>query len=92
MLLESILFTFLTNSGTTYTKDAKPIFEKHCSQCHNANWPDKNWLDYETAKKNKDKIKDRAVLQKSMPPGNPTNMTDKERDILKQWIDEGAKK
>lgn len=91
MLLESILGITLSSSNPTFDKDVKPLFEKHCAQCHSANWPDKNWLDYETAKKNKDKIKLR-VQNLTMPPGNMTNMTKEERDIIIKWVDQGAKK
>lgn len=78
-------------SSVTYTKDAKPIFEKRCSSCHNANWSDKNWMDYQTAAQNKDKIKLRVENQ-TMPPGNTTGMTKEEREKLIRWVDGGAKK
>jgi uncharacterized membrane protein len=78
-------------TNLTYTTDIKPIFEKRCSQCHNANWADKNWMDYDTAYKNRDKIKLRVENQ-TMPPGNSTNMTKEERDKVIKWVKEGAKK
>jgi len=86
-----ILLGINLGGNLTYTKDAKPIIEKHCSQCHNANWADKNWMDYDTAFKNRDKIKLR-VGNESMPPGNPTEMTKEERKVLIDWVDQGAKK
>jgi uncharacterized membrane protein len=93
MLLELLLGCGLTatNADLTYTKDIRPIFEKRCANCHSSNWPDKNWMDYETAKKNKDRIKFR-VENKTMPPGNSTNMTEEERKKVIQWVKDGAKK
>lgn len=75
----------------TYTKDAKPIIEKRCAQCHNKNWPDKDWTNYETAFKNKDKIKLRVANQ-TMPPGNNTNITKEERQALIDWANDGGQK
>lgn len=88
-----IMFVLISTNvyALTYTKDIKPIFKDRCSQCHNETWPDKNWMDYETAKKHKDVIKKRMV-EKTMPPSNATGLTDKERDTIIKWVDEGAKK
>jgi uncharacterized membrane protein len=87
----AILFSISMNGELTYTKDAKPIFKKHCASCHSSSWPDKNWMDYDTAFKNKDKIKLR-VENKTMPPGNITDMTESERNTIIEWVNQGAKK
>lgn len=91
MFIEIIMSGIILGE-VTYTKDIKPIFEKHCASCHNSGWADKNWMDYDTAKKNSLKIKDRVFVVKDMPPGNLTEMTDKERETVAQWVDQGAKK
>lgn len=65
--------------------EIKPILQKHCAQCHNENWPTKNWLDESTVLVNKNNIILR-LKNKSMPPGNPTNMTDKERNDIIKWL------
>lgn len=78
-------------NSVSYTKDAKPIFEKRCSVCHGPNWPDKNWMDYDIAVKNKDKIKFR-LENLTMPPGNSTGMTKEERVKVIKWVETGAKK
>lgn len=92
MLIETLLgCTLALSTSPTYTKDIKPIFEKRCAQCHNSNWPAKNWLDYDTVKKHKDVIKLR-VENKTMPPGNNTQMTEEERKKVIQWVKDGAKK
>ena len=37
------------------------------------------------------RVKERAVVSKTMPFGNKTGMTDDERALLGAWIDQGAK-
>ena len=37
------------------------------------------------------RIHERAVVQRTMPPGNKTRITDAERAILARWIDAGAR-
>jgi uncharacterized membrane protein len=85
-----MLVEILLTSGLTY-KDVRPIFEKRCAQCHSSNWPDKNWMDYETAKKHKNHIKHR-VSDQSMPPGNATGLTEEERKMIIDWVDGGGAK
>jgi uncharacterized membrane protein len=36
------------------------------------------------------RIRERAVVTRTMPPGNKTNITDVEREILGRWIAQGA--
>jgi uncharacterized membrane protein len=92
MLAEILLLGIVTLSNEKVLfKDIKPILQNRCAQCHSANWPDKNWMDYEVAKKNADKIKLR-LENKTMPPGNGTNITDEERKKVIQWVDGGSKK
>lgn len=74
----------------SYKETIKPIFQKRCAQCHNENWKDKNWLDYETAYKNRDKIRYRVWEVKNMPPSGDIPMI--ERVLIKKWVDKGAQK
>jgi len=73
-----------------YQKHARPIFQTRCAECHNSSWKDKNWMDYETAKRNAESIKKR-IADKSMPPANYTGMTNDERQMIFDWVDQGAK-
>lgn len=84
-----MLLTILL-STLSYQSDIKPIFIKRCAACHNENWPDKNWLNYQTAFKNRILIKQRTSILKNMPPAG-MEITDKERKIIQQWVDQGAK-
>jgi uncharacterized membrane protein len=89
MFFELFTFVIVTSSEPTY-KDVKPLFEKHCAQCHNANWPSRNWLDEKTAKTYASQIRYR-LENKTMPPGNFTKMTQEERDKIIDWVKKGAK-
>jgi uncharacterized membrane protein len=64
----------------------RPILERRCATtCHDSKLGDKNWLEESNVLKYKlqmiQKLEDR-----SMPPGNATNMTDQERSTLIQWL------
>lgn len=37
------------------------------------------------------RIKERVVLQKTMPLANKTGITESEREKLGRWVDQGAK-
>ena len=36
------------------------------------------------------RIRERAVVTRTMPPANKTNITDAEREMLGRWISQGA--
>ncbi|MEO6950142.1 MAG: urate hydroxylase PuuD [Ginsengibacter sp.] len=76
------------------------IVQSRCIQCHSANPTDSifikapNGVMYDTPDeivKYKDKILQRAVLTESMPLANLTHMTKEEREVLRCWIEQGAK-
>ena len=85
----------------TYLRDVLPILMGECARCHgqpNRVLPD--WLDYQTAFKNRLEIKRRvwqswtgAYYKQTMPAGNSQEaqtMTEEERLIIKRWVDAGA--
>src|SRR5271157_852930 len=94
LFILALLAPITALAETSYQKDALPIFQSKCAQCHNAsNMADKNWLDYGIARSKKDRILDRVWTKKDMPPyGNVTNITDQERETLKNWVEQGAQK
>lgn len=79
--------------------EAYDIVARHCVSCHAAKPSDEN-LDkppkdvaFDTAEQIRDqapKIRAVAVLTRTMPVGNETEMTDEERRTLGRWIAEGA--
>ncbi len=79
--------------------EVNAIIQNRCVQCHSSKPTDDvytappNGVVYDTPAdiaKLKDKIMQRVVITKTMPQNNKTNMTDKERDIIRCWIDQGA--
>ena len=78
----------------------KEIMVKRCIQCHSANPTDENqkiapngimFDDNKNIIKYAQRILVRAVITKTMPQGNKTNMTQEERDLIQCWIENGAK-
>jgi len=78
----------------SYEKHVKPIFAKNCSACHNADSGLPNWLDYQTAYDNRQKIQDKVLDKGQMPPQNANGfgLTRHELAVLKVWLDQGANK
>ena len=84
----------------TFT-DARSIIDRRCAACHSAtpsitdfgvspggvSFDDPARIQALAAR-----IRARAVETRTMPLGNRTNMTDRERAILARWIDAGASK
>ena len=75
------------------------IIQTRCISCHSSKPTDEayssppNGVTYETPEtiqKLKDKIMQRVVITKTMPQNNKTNMTEKEREIIRCWIEQGA--
>lgn len=80
--------------------DVMPIIQKRCTSCHGSKPTDDvytsppNGVVYGTPDdiiKLKDKIMQRVVVTKTMPPNNKTNLTEEERDVIRCWIEQGAK-
>ena len=79
--------------------EARAIVQARCVSCHSPNPTDDQWkappngivLDTpEQMKLMMGRIRERAVLARTMPLGNKTQMTDAERETLGRWIEQGA--
>ncbi len=79
--------------------EVNAIIQARCISCHSSKPTDDvykappNGVMYDTPddiSKKKDLIMQRVVVTKTMPQNNKTNMTDKERDIIRCWIEQGA--
>ena len=79
--------------------EVNKIVQQRCISCHSAKPTDDmykaapNGVMYDTPDeivKYKDKIMERAVVTKTMPLNNKTNITEAERDALRCWINQGA--
>lgn len=75
------------------------IIQKRCITCHSSKPTDDvytappNGIMYDTPEeilKKKDMIMQRVVITKTMPQNNKTNITQKERDLIRCWIEQGA--
>jgi uncharacterized membrane protein len=86
-------------TGTTMN-DVYPIFKTHCNTCHSASPTDDvftvppNGVVFDVPQNiinMKDKIMQRVVVTKTMPLNNKTGMTEEERNIIRCWIEQGAK-
>ncbi|KPV48559.1 hypothetical protein SE17_37430, partial [Kouleothrix aurantiaca] len=78
----------------------RDVIQRRCIQCHAAHPTDTQFTvapagvmfdQPEVIQRMAARIKERAVVSKTMPFGNKTNMTDEERALLGAWIDQGAK-
>jgi len=79
--------------------DARRIIDRRCAACHSQTPSDVSLgfmpagVSYDTPEQIQalaPRIKARAVVARTMPPGNKTRITDTERAILKKWIETGA--
>jgi uncharacterized membrane protein len=75
------------------------IINQRCVPCHATNPADPlgkaaprdvNFESVDNIKRLASRIQARAVVSKTMPLGNKTGMTDDEREVLSQWIFQGA--
>ena len=79
--------------------DARRVIDRRCAACHSVTPSDVS-LGVTPAGVAFDspaqiqalaaRIRERAVVQRTMPPGNKTRITDHERAILGRWIETGA--
>ncbi|RTQ50311.1 hypothetical protein EJV47_10460 [Hymenobacter gummosus] len=76
------------------------VVQQRCVQCHSAAPTDDvfktapNGVVYDRPQdiiRLKDKIMQRVVLTKTMPQNNKTDMTEEERELIRCWIEQGAK-
>jgi uncharacterized membrane protein len=79
--------------------DARHVIDQRCVTCHSMQPSDMSFggppfgvmLDTpERIASLVPRIRERAVVTRTMPPGNKTNMTDAERSLLARWIAQGA--
>ncbi len=81
--------------------EVNEIITKRCVQCHSSNPTDDvlktapNGIVFDNPNsiiKYSERILNRAVITKTMPQANKTNMTQEERDVIQCWIENGGKK
>lgn len=79
--------------------DARHVIDRRCAACHSQQPSDSSFgvapggvaLDLPAQiRTHAARIKERAVVTRTMPPANKTHITDVERAILGRWVDRGA--
>ncbi len=79
--------------------EVNAVIQSRCISCHSSKPTDDvykappNGVMYDTPDdiaRKKELIMQRVVITKTMPQNNKTNMTEKERDIIRCWIQQGA--
>ncbi len=81
--------------------EVNAVITKRCVQCHSSNPTDDilkvapNGIQFDNPAniiKYADRILNRAVITKTMPQGNKTQITQEERDLIQCWVEHGSKK
>ena len=79
--------------------DARAVITRRCIECHSATPTDATFTvapagvmfdTPEQIQRMAARIKERAVVTKTMPFNNKTGITDAERALLGAWVDQGA--
>ena len=78
------------DSGLSFVKDVKPIFQRSCMGCHNGSNPLPVVSLYPVAYRLRNEIKTRVSDEKTMPKYG-TYISASERDLVKRWVLDGAK-
>ena len=87
-----------SSAPVTFT-EARHIIDRRCAACHSAAPSDVSFgvapggVMFDTPEQilaRVARIQERAVLTRTMPPANKTNITEAERQLLGQWIAQGA--
>jgi uncharacterized membrane protein len=79
--------------------EARHVIDRRCAACHSAAPSDVSFgvapggVMFDTPEQilvRVARIQERAIVTRTMPPGNKTNITEAERAILRRWIAQGA--
>jgi uncharacterized membrane protein len=79
--------------------EARHVIDRRCAACHSAQPSDLTYgvapvgVMFDTPEQivaRAARIRERAVVTRTMPPGNKTGITEAERTLLGQWIQQGA--
>jgi uncharacterized membrane protein len=91
----------LANAPATVTfADARHVIDRRCGVCHSTQPVDSTFgpapagVAFDTPEQivaRAARINERAVVTRTMPPGNKTHITEMERAILATWLAQGAR-
>jgi uncharacterized membrane protein len=87
------------STGPVSFADARHVIDRRCVVCHSSNPSDLTFgrapggVAFDTPDQivaRAARIRERAIVTRTMPPANKTNITDGERAILARWIAQGG--
>ncbi|AHG89685.1 protein of unknown function DUF989 [Gemmatirosa kalamazoonensis] len=87
-------------AGPVTFADARHVIDRRCAVCHSMSPVDSSLgvapagVAFDTPEEivaRAARIRERAVVTRTMPPANRTHMTDEERAVLARWIDYGGR-
>ena len=85
--------------GAVTFADARVVIDRRCAACHSRQPSDVSLgvmpggVTFDTPEEivaRAARIRERAVVTRTMPPGNKTRITDRERAVLARWIEQGS--
>jgi uncharacterized membrane protein len=86
-------------TGTISFEEVRHVIDRRCAVCHSAQPADLTFgvapagVMFDTPAQIASRvarIRERAIATRTMPPANKTHITDAERALLSQWIEQGA--
>ncbi|HEY3258259.1 MAG TPA: urate hydroxylase PuuD [Gemmatimonadaceae bacterium] len=87
------------STGPVTFAEARHVIDRRCAACHSAHPSDLTYggaptgVMFDTPEQilaRAARIRERAVVTRTMPPGNKTRITDQERALLGSWVDQGS--
>jgi hypothetical protein len=89
--IESAIGVLMVNTGPTFAQ-IRPIIDQRCLQCHSDSVASGgiSWASDATVRARASDINRVVVLNRTMPQGNLTGMTEAERTIIRNWFMAGA--
>jgi uncharacterized membrane protein len=88
------------SGGPVSFAEVRHVIDRRCGACHSAHQADLSFgpapggVMYDTPEQIVSwaaRIRERAVVTRTMPPGNRTRITDEERALLGRWVEQGAR-
>jgi uncharacterized membrane protein len=86
-------------AGPVSFAEVKQVIDRRCAACHSAHPSDLSFgvapggVRYDTPEQIVSyaaRIRERAVITRTMPPGNKTRITEEERALLGRWVQQGG--
>jgi uncharacterized membrane protein len=91
----------VTSTAPVTFAEARHVIDHRCAACHSAHPSDLTFgiapagVMFDTPEQIVERaarIRERAVVTRTMPPANKTKITDEERALLARWINQGARR